>query len=83
MNLLSNRAEKLTLLSKIVAGTLTDKDVSDLRKSREPLYITMDLGDGEGTPDEDDPSYHIEIWDNWQQTRCYWKYADGRIEDTK
>ncbi|WP_020602568.1 hypothetical protein [Spirosoma spitsbergense] len=83
MPLLPTRAEKLALLSKIVVGKLSAKEVSDLRKSREPLYITMDLSDGEGTPDEDDPTYHIEIWDNWQQTRCYWKYADGRIEDTK
>ena len=79
-----NRAKKLALLSNLIAGRLSDREVSDIRKNRETLHLTLDLGDDEGIPDDDDePSYHIEIWDNWGQTRRYWKYADGRIEEAK
>ncbi|GAB3639710.1 hypothetical protein [Spirosoma arcticum] len=78
-----NRAEKLALLSKIVEGRLTNKVVSDIRKSREPMYITLDLTDGENVLEPNDPTYHIEVFDDWKHTRCYWQYADGRIEEAQ
>ena len=81
MRLIPNRAGKLALLSKIVEGRLSNKDVSDIRKSREPMYITLCLGDEENQPEPNDPTYHIEIYDDWKQSRCYWQYADGHIEE--
>lgn len=81
MRHLGRRIDKLALLSKIVEGRLTDKDVSDLRKSREPILITLNLGDDSDSQPDNDPTYHIEISDDWKQSRCYWQYADGRVED--
>ena len=77
----TNRTSKLILLSKIVEGRLSTKDVSDIRKSREPIYITLNLGDDESPLEPNDPTYHIEISDDWKQSRCYWQYADGRVEE--
>ena len=81
MRYLNSRADKLALLSKIVEGRLTAKVVGDIRKSREPMYITLCLGEEENQPEQNDPTYHIEIYDDWKQSRCYWQYADGRIEE--
>ena len=81
MRLIPNRAGKLALLSKIVEGRLSTKDVSDIHKSREPIYITLNLGDDESPLEPNDPTYHIEISDDWKQSRCYWQYADGHIEE--
>ena len=81
MRHLNSRADKLALLSKIVEGRLTDKVVSDIRKSREPIRITMNIGDGESPLEPNDPTYYIEISDNWKCFRRYNRYADGRIEE--
>ncbi len=80
MRPLPDRAEKLALLSKIVEGRLTTKDAVDLRESRQPIYITLNLGDDVRLP-PNDPTYHIEISGDWKQSRRYWQYADGRIEE--
>ena len=78
---LLKRAEKLALLSKFVEGRLTDKVINDIRKSREPMYITMNLGEGDEPLclDPDAPTYHIEVYSD-NTTNCYYRYPDGRIE---
>jgi hypothetical protein len=75
-----NKAGKVALLTKFVQGKLTVADVNNIRKSREPMFITMDLGNGENPLEPNAPTYHIEIYDNWSYSRCYWQYADGRRE---
>ncbi len=53
MRPLPNRAEKLALLLKIVEGRLTTQDAVDLRRSRQPMYITLNLGDDVRLPPND------------------------------
>ncbi len=80
MNLFSKRADKLAILSKIVEGRLTNHDVINLRKSREPIHLTLNL-DGTDIPQTfNEPCYHIDIYED-STTKCYWQYADGRIEE--
>ncbi|MCC5612563.1 hypothetical protein LC612_39190 [Nostoc sp. CHAB 5834] len=75
------RTANLALLSKIIEGTLNARDIDDLRKSREPIYLTFNLGDDDEPQEPTDPTYHIEISDNWKTVRRYNQYADGRIEE--
>ncbi|GAB4038679.1 hypothetical protein [Spirosoma jeollabukense] len=73
------RIEKLALLTSILTGTATPKQIVDLRKSGEPIYLTLNLDD-ELTPyDPDEPTYHIDVY-NDGTTRCYDRYPDGRVE---
>lgn len=80
MNLL-RRAEKLALLSSIVQGNMTPGQVAQFRQSREPMQLTLSLGDGEDSLpyDPDEPTYHIDIYSD-HTTECYYRYPDGRIE---
>lgn len=66
MRLILTRAGKLALLSKIVERRLSVKYVSDIRKSRQPIYITLNLGDDKSLLELNDPTYHIEISDDWK-----------------
>ena len=77
-----NRTAKINLLSSLLAGKATAKQVADLRQSQEPIYLTLNLGDDENPfeQDPDQPTYHIEISDNWKEVVRYYKYPDGRIE---
>jgi hypothetical protein len=74
------RTYKLALLSKIVAGRLFDKEINNIRKSREPLHVTLNLGDGVSLKETHDPTYHIDVCSDGT-TKRFWKYADGRIEE--
>lgn len=78
-----NRIAKTKLLTTLMTGTATAKQIADLRESQEPLYLTLNLGDDENPyePDPDEPTYHIDIFDNWKKTIRYFKYPDGRIEE--
>jgi hypothetical protein len=72
------RTYKLALLSKIVAGSLSDNERNNILKSREPLHVTLNLGDGVSLKETNDPTYHIDVYSDGT-TKCYDRYADGRI----
>lgn len=77
----SKRTDKLALLSKIVEGRLSSKEIIDIRKGWEPMHITLNLGDWD-TPIEqgpDEPTYHIEIYTDGT-TKCYDRYPYERLE---
>lgn len=81
MQRLPTRADKLALLTKIVSGALTQKDINDLRKSREPIRITLNIGDERTPKRTNDPTCHTELSADWKVIRRYNQYADGRIEE--
>lgn len=83
-----NRAAKINLLTSIVQGSLTAGQVAALKKSREPIYLTLNLDDGKPVPhDPTQPTYHIHVSygeagpPGGQTTATrFWHYPDGRIE---
>lgn len=78
-----NRIEKIKMLTALMTGTATPKQIADLRESGEPIHLTLNLGDDENPFEQDpnEPTYHIDIFDNWKKTIRYFKYPDGRIEE--
>ncbi|MDB5242615.1 MAG: hypothetical protein JWP57_3240 [Spirosoma sp.] len=79
--ILGNRKDKLALLSALVNGSATPKQISDLHKSREVIYLTMQLDDSEEPQESDYPEYHMEFDRNWKLIRHYDLFEDGRIEE--
>ena len=76
-----NRTEKLSLLTSLLNGTVTPKQLDAIRDSQKPLELTMNLDDeDEPIPlDPDQPIYHIELYSD-HTTKSYYRYPDGRIE---
>lgn len=82
---LQTRTEKLTLLTKIVSGSITPKQLAQFQISREPILVTMKLTDDEFADYQDpkEPTYHIEVsWIPGQSHKVvsYFEYPDGHIE---
>ncbi|GAB3928104.1 hypothetical protein GCM10028804_34300 [Larkinella terrae] len=78
------RAEKIKLVSSALQGTMTPKQVSDFRKSQEPIFLTLNLGD-EKTAIPYDPNqatFHISLYSDGT-SKSYDRYPDGRIEYRK
>jgi len=72
---------RTALLAKSVEGRLSAKDVSDIHRSREPIQLTMHLGDEDAPFEQDpnEPTYHIEVYTDGT-AKCYDRYPDGKIE---
>lgn len=74
------RAEKLKLLSSALQGTITPKQVTDLRKSQEPINLTLNLDEEKlfipYNPNQE--TFHIEIYRDGS-SKSYDRYPDGRI----
>jgi hypothetical protein len=81
--ILEKRKDKLVLLSALVNGSATSEQISKLRKSREPIYLTMRLNDSDEPQEPNYPEYHMEFDRNWKLIRHYDLYEDGRIEERK
>jgi hypothetical protein len=79
--MLLNRTAKINLLTSLLAGKATAKQVADLRQSQEPIYLTLQLGDDEDPfeQDPDEPTFHIEVYADGT-TKSYDRYPNGRIE---
>ena len=73
------RTDKIALIQSILAGNATPRQISDLRKSREPIYVTL-LIDEAMAHIVDDPQYCITRYKDGT-IRCYDRYADGREVD--
>ena len=73
------RTEKITLLQSMLAGNATPKQISILRKSREPIHVTLIIDEAMAHI-IDDPQYCITLYKDGT-TRCYDRYADGREID--
>ncbi|GAB3688427.1 hypothetical protein GCM10027592_03340 [Spirosoma flavus] len=75
------RVEKLKLLAALITGTVTSKQVADLRKSQEPIFLTMNLEDDDNKieVESDEPTFNMEVYSDGT-TKSYDRYQDGRIE---
>ena len=73
------RTDKIALLQSVLAGNATREQVNRLRKSREPIYVTMII-DQAMAHIVDDPQYCITLYKDGTR-RCYDRYADGREVD--
>ena len=71
--------EKIALLQSLLKGNATREQVDRLRKSREPIYVTLILDEATAHI-IDDPQYCITLYKDGT-TRCYDRYADGREVD--
>lgn len=78
------RTQKIHLLTALIRGTATTKQLTDLRQSQEPIQLTMVLGDEDNPFEQDpnEPTYHIEIYADGT-VKCYDLYTNGRIEYRK
>ncbi|SOD99791.1 hypothetical protein [Spirosoma fluviale] len=75
------RTQKIHLLTALVTGTATSKQLADLRQSQEPIYLTLNLGTDNNPMEQDpnEPTYHIDIYSDGT-VNCYDLYPDGQIE---
>jgi hypothetical protein len=75
------RIQKLNLLTALITGTVTPKQVADLRQSMEPIRLTLILGDEDNPFEQDpnEPTYCIDVYSDGT-SKCYDRYPDGRIE---
>ncbi|GAB3019055.1 hypothetical protein [Spirosoma pulveris] len=74
------RIQKIHLLTALLTGTATAKQLADLRQSQEPIYLTLNLGT-DGNPIEQDPNeptYHIDVHSDGTVNR-YDRYPNGQI----
>ncbi|GAB3931852.1 hypothetical protein GCM10028804_45180 [Larkinella terrae] len=75
------RTEKIKLLSSALQGTMSPKQISDFRKSQEPIFLTLNLDD-EKDPilyDPNQATFHISVYSDGT-SKSYDRYLDGRIE---
>lgn len=75
------RTQKIHLLTALITGTATSKQITDLRQSMEPIQLTFILGDEDDPFEQDpnEPTYHIDAYADGT-TKCYDRYPDKRIE---
>lgn len=75
------RTQKIHLLTALITGTATSKQITDLRQSMEPIHLTFIIGEEDDPFEQDpnEPTYHIEVFADGT-TKCYDRYSDGRTE---
>lgn len=77
------RAENIALLSALMSSTATAKQIETLRKSREPIHLTLILDEETANMEPHYPQYCMNCYEDGT-TVCYDLHADGqKIERPK
>ncbi|SOD99767.1 hypothetical protein SAMN06269250_0153 [Spirosoma fluviale] len=74
------RTEKVLLLTALIKGTVTSKQLADLRQSQEPIYLTLNLGTDDNPMEQspNEPTYHIDVYSDCT-VKCYDRYPNKKM----